>query len=114
MSINIETLAIANKNAQHEYSTDEKVIGKWIDGKPLYEKVVDVDVIVDGGERWFSVVTIDDIKWCLDIKLYSNTGMKLNFVEMSVNTNYVQIWCSNSCAGRNIKQVIVQYTKTTD
>lgn len=24
----------------HEYSTEEKVVGKWIDGKPLYEKTV--------------------------------------------------------------------------
>lgn len=24
----------------HEYSTDEKVVGKWIDGKPLYQKSI--------------------------------------------------------------------------
>lgn len=24
----------------HEYSTDEKVVGKWIDGKPIYEKTI--------------------------------------------------------------------------
>lgn len=24
----------------HEYSTNEKVVGKWIDGKPLYEKTI--------------------------------------------------------------------------
>lgn len=24
----------------NEYSTDEKIIGKWIDGKPIYRKVI--------------------------------------------------------------------------
>ena len=26
------------------YSTEEQVIGEWIDGKPLYEKVVDLGI----------------------------------------------------------------------
>lgn len=29
-----------NGNDLHEYSTEEKVIGKWIDGKNIYEKVI--------------------------------------------------------------------------
>ena len=24
----------------HEYSTEERVVGKWIDGKPIYEKTI--------------------------------------------------------------------------
>ena len=24
----------------HKYSTDEHIVGEWIDGKPLYEKTV--------------------------------------------------------------------------
>ena len=27
----------------NEYSTEETVIGKWIDGKPLYQKVITFD-----------------------------------------------------------------------
>ena len=27
-------------NASHNYSTDEQVVGTWIDGKPLYEKTI--------------------------------------------------------------------------
>lgn len=100
--------------SMHNYSTEEQVIGTWIDGKPIYERVFDVNVTVAGNEVWFPVVTIDNIKWCLDIKLYYDTGMRGNYEEMSVSNNYVQVWCSNSCAGRNIRQVIVQYTKTTD
>ena len=27
-------------NASHNYSTDEQIVGTWIDGKPLYEKTI--------------------------------------------------------------------------
>lgn len=29
-----------NAGILHEYSTDEKVVGTWIDGKPIYEKTI--------------------------------------------------------------------------
>lgn len=29
-----------NAGILHEYSTDEKIVGKWIDGKPIYEKTI--------------------------------------------------------------------------
>lgn len=39
---------IATKNiyvdARYDYSTEEKVVGTWIDGKPLYQKTVEIDL----------------------------------------------------------------------
>lgn len=29
-----------NDDNLHEYSTEEKIVGKWIDGNPIYEKVI--------------------------------------------------------------------------
>ena len=34
-----------NDDNLHEYSTEEKVVGKWIDGKPIYEKVINGTII---------------------------------------------------------------------
>ena len=31
-----------NNDNLHEYSTEEKIVGKWIDGKPIYEKVFEI------------------------------------------------------------------------
>ena len=36
---------------QHEYNTEEKVVGKWIDGKPIYEKVIHVDNFIIGNNE---------------------------------------------------------------
>ena len=33
-----------NDDNLHEYSTEEKIVGKWIDGKPLYQKTVIYDI----------------------------------------------------------------------
>lgn len=30
-----------NSDNLHEYSTEEKIVGKWIDGKPIYEKTIE-------------------------------------------------------------------------
>lgn len=37
------------KEVANTYSTNETVIGKWIDGKPLYRKVVDLGVLPNEG-----------------------------------------------------------------
>ena len=31
------------KEAANTYSTNEQIIGKWVDGKPLYRKVIDLN-----------------------------------------------------------------------
>lgn len=34
-------------NAGHNYSTEEKIVGTWIDGKTVYEKVINLDFAID-------------------------------------------------------------------
>lgn len=33
-----------NENNLHEYSTEEKIVGEWIDGKTLYEKTYNITI----------------------------------------------------------------------
>ena len=33
------------------YSTEEKIIGKWIDGKPIYRKVVYINNLANNGDK---------------------------------------------------------------
>lgn len=35
----------AEIDAKHKYSTEEKVIGEWIDGKPIYRKVLNINAV---------------------------------------------------------------------
>ena len=37
-----------NDDNLHEYSTEEKVVGKWIDGKPIYEKIITFSITGNG------------------------------------------------------------------
>ena len=35
----------------NEYSTDEQVVGKWIDGKPVYQKTIDLGVLPNTDQK---------------------------------------------------------------
>ena len=46
-------------NSGHVYSTEEKVVGKWIDGKPLHEKTFISDV--NTSSAFTTLATITDL-----------------------------------------------------
>ena len=108
----------AEKNF-NKYSTTEEVVGTWIDGKPLYRKVIQA-IISDGGivlsdancilvrYEWYA--SIDGVKL---LKLPSpNTGnaalWQLN------NGNIVFNIPSSSSVNGKLATCIIEYTKTTD
>ena len=39
------------------YSTEEQVIGKWIDGKPLYQRIIDCGAIPSGPQNGYIMYT---------------------------------------------------------
>lgn len=112
--------------AKH-YSTSEKVIGTWIDGKPIYEKVVTKDSLV--ANNWTSLDEYSDI----DTLVYSGGQYQRSWGSGSyiANFNYYEssdIYGSlryfngkiqyrvNGNSGNTFSKgkFIVQYTKTTD
>lgn len=120
----------------HHYSTEEKVIGTWIDGKPLYEKtftktlanapdadsasflvasnVTGIETLVkmDGTIKAISAYAFAPV--CgLPVQVGWNYAFHIN------PTNQLVVWTSNAYA--NYSQIaggtavcILQYTKTTD
>ena len=57
-SINVATAlndlySVAQTRTENNYSTEEQVIGTWIDGKPLYRKVININA--DGTKRCKSI-----------------------------------------------------------
>ena len=113
-----------------DYSTSEQVVGKWIDGKPLYRKIItgtltqrstEVNVSLNA-----SVSTIAKIEGNL---LATATGQAfgINYYLNSTSSTYVKVYVNSASANQNtvgIYQnvtggnvdyfVIVEYTKTTD
>lgn len=113
----------------HVYSTEEKVIGKWIDGKPIYEKTIygnghvssvshgieNLEYVIDlsgcakysDGNGYFrpivftySVNSSSDNRWYSGVAL---TNIDLIFQCGSMIIDFMQNW-----------SVTIQYTKTTD
>lgn len=52
MALFIDGKALDGKDGMHHYSTDEQVVGTWIDGSTLYEKTYSVSSSVSIGTSW--------------------------------------------------------------
>ena len=106
------------------YSTEEQVIGTWIDGKPIYRKVVADELNMSNGtiievstlniDKILSIKTIEQRTNNLDIfdgVLYDNETMKFS-VHFSPKNNWLESWCAPNSTF--LATVILEYTKTTD
>lgn len=112
------------------YDTEEKVIGKWINGKPLYEKTFKTTVNVTGSTEYFSNVIVEDaeeyfIKNAFCTENENGTGAIQMIGSINFNGNYdYNITSFNLNTGRwwiirgggtsPYTTIIVRYTKTTD
>ena len=107
-----------SENILHEYSTEEKVVGKWIDGKPIYEKVIQTTFSIG-----YTIIPVSDIKYLINIYGTLDIGGSLRpfpFVQRDTTSKVVL----NNYDSTNLKidsswnctdvYLVIQYTKTTD
>lgn len=111
----------------HHYSTNETVVGTWIDGKPLYEKVVK-STTTPTANAWNTVALPADISVKIfDAYYVRTTGAIDKFSVYRGDSNPVEMLVcsiSNSTVYYRISSpfvadfsefvIIIQYTKTTD
>lgn len=97
------------------YSTDEIVIGKWIDGKPIYRKTFNnLNVSLVKGNWTHTGVIINNINMVIGCKYYVvNNAILMYPVAVTLNNNEIDIANYNE-SSRVISALIVEYTKTTD
>ena len=100
------------------YSTDEKVIGTWINGKPIYEKTYELSTLLLVANNEWTNTTIDssNIQTVIDAKGYNADGTFYGTVMADpTRSNHtllgLQTARNNNTA--NIKVLVIQYTKTT-
>lgn len=104
----------------HHYSTDEKVIGTWIDGKPLYEKVFEQTTLNLTANTW-SQTTIPkgNMKCPVNIHIVI-TSSSTNSVHKGMSGAFIDGYLKiNSFRNLGLDTgytawVVLQYTKTTD
>lgn len=116
-----------NDKVQDVYSTTETVVGTWIDGKPIYRKVIQYNKTsngqVDLSLSSYGITNVENI-W-----LNQNSFIKTNNNEWKAVNTYESdsyfTFCtfrsansfrlsSNSSYARGLWNLIIEYTKTTD
>lgn len=112
----------------HEYSTSEKVVGKWIDGKPLYEKTISVsnseridkDYVYAHGISNIETSMVafafvynssDNSSIPMPVMSDTDTGLSVRINNQNLFFRGTNYFAAN--ANRTL-YVVVQYTKTTD
>ena len=119
----------------HHYSTSEKIIGTWIDGKPLYEKTVTFGSIPAGTNNYTVQMGLSNVDKVInyDVMAYlssNNTYTKLPL--MIIHLPYSDLQAYSATVQSYIKStdtiridtgreraleggyITIQYTKTTD
>lgn len=102
----------------HHYSTNEQVIGTWIDGKPLYEKTFELTQELDLTQNTWVKSELDQgtMKGLYYVLFTNSLGACLNnivggFIDNKIAFNSPRT--INLISSENTK-VTLQYTKTTD
>lgn len=118
---NGKMLEVGGGKAQEIYSTEEQVIGRWIDGKPIYRKFVSFTLAavnvwtVIGSENNYDTITkaygyIDDSS--VDSQcLIPGYGV---IVAKRISTNQLLVGAKDTTYAKNNAKMFVEYTKTTD
>lgn len=108
--------------AQH-YSTTERLIGTWIDGKPLYEKTISYIASTSVGVHDIETLSSEtNVVKIEGIGIYQNQKIPIPYY--GGNNDYYLLWTdgaklqeyrgsANGFSGTQM-YVTIQYTKTTD
>lgn len=100
------------------YSTEEQIIGAWIDGKPIYQKtiVLSSETTVSNNDWTSTGITASslDIETYISCTAQNNSGTCWNAMSVAtVNSNIsLTAWRNGDTIG--VKIFTIQYTKTND
>lgn len=97
------------------YSTDEKLIGQWKDGKPLYQKSYTGLATFGIANEWTSIpsIVISNVSQIVKgFGVRSSDGAVINIANFRVNGSALQYFITQSYD--SVDTVVIQYTKTTD
>ena len=124
----IDTSEISNGyvQSQFNYSLEEQVIGKWVDGKPVYQKTIACGTLPNNTTKTVShnISNIDYIiKWTGSAS--DSTGIHIKFPYINILTlgKSCNVWIDKTAIGietasdlRNYTKsyITLQYTKTKD
>lgn len=103
------------KAGLHNYSTEEKVVGTWIDGRPIFERTWQIDN-ADVTNNWdVTNVDFENIAFVVEATIYdtdSETPRSVPVKTRKLSRTSIRFYAGDSWA--SIDAYTIQYVKTTD
>lgn len=108
------------------YSSDEKLIGTWVDGKPLYRKVITSSSLNFGNWTQINVTNMNIYNVKKYQGIFHRSNQRVDEFAVGVNTNEallimstrsfgIELWCDSVFSdGFQFADFIIEYTKSTD
>lgn len=115
--------ANADLKDMNVYSTEEKIVGTWIDGKPIYRKViVSTFGLPSGGRKTLTLSNfgVNNVETPISSTMISSDGGYLGVRDVNILTSFkttdldIVITSSGYSLGSGEQKIILEYTKTTD
>lgn len=126
--------AINEVNNKFNYSTEEQVVGKWIDGKPLYRKTITFTSTISANTTTSIAHNIKNAKNIfidfsasfMEANIGASNYISYNFpligyvgnitdkVYCDVNLTNINFYANGSWGNNWTKHITLKYTKTTD
>ena len=99
-----------------KYSTEEQVVGEWIDGKPIYQKTFDLGVDTEiNNTSWTNVgISGTNISNVVLANSVSNTDSRYFSLNAAKINGVLQFLAARANGAIEIRYITLQYTKTTD
>jgi len=102
---------VVDKNT---YSTSETIVGKWIDGKPIYRKVfTGLYVTANPSSNWVSVVSVPNTDALVSFKAMQGLNTDWTSIVLGQLDNGVFKLYNFSGLNFTVNNMIIEYTKTT-
>lgn len=103
----------------HKYSTNEKPVGEWIDGKTIYEKTIVVQNKTAHPSDWAEVITLSGVDkithvegWFTISTVDYFEGYYVRFM-FDYSTNKLNYYCQDMANTNGNITVIIRYTKSS-
>lgn len=122
----LQTKAIGGGGSMNNYSTEETVIGTWIDGKPLYRKVIFIETLGKGVDllKSHNIENSDAIWINESASFLSNVNEALGVNWFFSTSDWVRTWINKDNGSIRMKSpsnlstlsayITLEYTKKTD
>ena len=104
--------AWVNDDNLHEYSTEEKIVGKWIDARNIYERVINVENIVLQSYSWTNIFMIENMEMIIYIECIRGTELNDGRLRWNCLNNYVCGAAEENNFTISSATIILKYIKT--